>query len=94
MNGGTLVSHIQVGGYRTSIGNGIYSVRYTINSIIRDITLTFCFNIINTHQVWEITDVQTGIPSGSLKIDLIRNTTSLRCDGNDFINITIQEKPY
>ena len=94
VNGGTLVSHIQVGGYKTSTFYGIYTVRYTINSIIRNITLSFFFTVINTHQVWEITDVQTGIPSGSLKIDLIRDTTTLRCDSNDFINITIQEKPY
>lgn len=41
VNGGTLVSHIQVGGYKTSTFYGIYTVRYTINSIIRNITLSF-----------------------------------------------------
>ena len=95
--GGTLVSHIQVGGFRTSTGRGIYTVSYTITSFtttIRNITLSFFFNVRNTHQVWEITDVLTGLPSGSLRISLIRNNTQLRCDTNDFINITIQQKPY
>jgi hypothetical protein len=94
--GGTLIFHCEVGGYASSSGLKSYTIRYTNYSgqIKASIPLSFYFNQTSVHHAWSRTHVQTGVPTANMKIELVRNTTTLKCDQNDFINVTIQEMPY
>ena len=95
--GGTLIFHVQVSGYATSIGGKTLTIRFrnSSNTVLFTIPLFFYFNQTSVHQEWSITHVQTGIPANTNNnIQIQRSTTTLRSNPDDRINVTIQEMPY
>jgi len=94
--GGTLIFHVEVGGYSTGVTNAVLEVRYTNYSgqVKARIECPFHFSQTSVHQAWSRTHVETDVPASDMKLELWRNSTTLKSDTNDYINVTMYEMPY
>jgi hypothetical protein len=94
--GGTLIFHVEVGGYSKGVSAAKLEVRYTNGSgeVKARIECPFYFNLTEVHQAWSRTHVQTDVSASNMKLELWRNSTTLMLDSNDYINVTMYEMPY
>jgi cytoskeletal protein CcmA (bactofilin family) len=96
LNGGTIILIISVTGFADSGGLKTLSINLWYNGVgVHAVNLPFYFNQTQTHMGWSSQSVYTGAPARTdYNLEIIRNTTSVICDANDFINVTILEMPY
>jgi hypothetical protein len=97
LGGGTQVIFIETGGYRTTIGLGIYRIEL-INSdgnVVANFSCPHYFNATGGagRQHYSFTFSST-LAAGTYSINFIRNTTGLIHDANSFLDISIMEMPY
>jgi len=94
--GGTLIFHVEVGGYSKGVSAAELEVRYTNDSgeVKARIECPFYFNQTTVHQAWSRTHVQTDVSASNMNLELWRNSTTLKSDTNDYINVTMYEMPY
>jgi hypothetical protein len=94
LGGGTLVVFIQTGGYKTSTGLGTFAIRIMSGNTVRTTyTCSHYFNVRNFHFRWSRT-FRSALAAGTYSINFTRNTTTLRHNADDPLNVTIMEMPY
>lgn len=97
VSGGTLLFNFEVGGYANVVGayNYRFELRNSANTTTIDsTTCAFYFNQTGTHQFWSRSDVYSGVSAGSYILRVIRSSTDLLADTNDYFNITLTEFPF
>jgi hypothetical protein len=95
---GNFIIHFHCGGYASQAGlNGIFELRFRNNSgggVTSLVESTFYFNQSGVHHQWSTSRYITFISAGTYSLQLTRNATNLKHDGNDYITVVIDQTPF